>query len=129
MGEVVDLDALVPPSATLKWHDKEITFAPPLVEDMLRIGQAASKLKDAHKLEADALAKALQDLRQLFYKHIPELDGEKLTMNQLLVLVHVVQDMATPPDVKELDARGITVGGDDDSKKKTQDSSDPSLTS
>lgn len=130
MGEVIDLDALVPPSATLKWRGGEITFNPPLVEDMLRIGQAASKIKDAHKLSADELGERLQALRELFYKHIPELKGEMLTMNQLLVLVTVVQDMATPPDVKELEARGITVGGDDDDpKKKKPGSSNPSPTS
>lgn len=115
--EVLDLDALVPPKATVKFNGKEIEVEPPKTGDLLRLGSLGSKMEkitDADDAEVEAL---VTQLTALIYKVIPQLEGAELTTPQLLGLVTLIGKMATPPEAKELEAKGITPAGTADPKE------------
>jgi hypothetical protein len=113
MSDVIDLDALQPKPAIIKFKDKEITLLPPTTGDVLRLGEVSQKLQDITK-EGDSakIEASLEVVTQQVYKIVPDLSGEPLNTQQLLVLIKAISDMAIPPDAKELKARGITVDSD-----------------
>lgn len=116
MGEVIDLDALVPANAILLWKGKQIPFEAPEVEDILVIGNLATQAEVIQDIKSEEAKKVIAEMQAVFWRLIPELNEEPLSLRQLLALVRAVSDMVVPPDAKELAARGITLGGDD--KKK-----------
>lgn len=109
MSETIDLDALVPPSVTIKFSGETIEVKPPKTGDVLRLGTLGQQLGKADELTPDELEKAVQDVTNLIYTVVPELAQKPLNTAQLLALVKIISDMSIPPDSKELSDRGITV--------------------
>lgn len=107
---VVDLDALVPPSVTIKFGGEDIEVKPPRTADVLKLGALGQKLQDVGKLSADEVDSLISELTAQIYACIPELNSKPLNTAQLLKLSQIISDMAVPPDVKELDAKGVTPG-------------------
>lgn len=112
MTDVIDLDALQPKAAIVKFGGKEITLNPPKTGDVLKLGAAAQKLQNVDELTSEEVDEAFDDIRRHIAHIIPDLAGEQLNMQQILVLIKAISDMAIPPDAKELAARGITVDSD-----------------
>lgn len=112
-NKVLDLDALVPESATVKFGNQEITVNPPKTADLLKLGSLGSKLQDLATMSDDEIDKTITALSEHIGKIIPELAGKDLNTKQLLVLVKMVSDMAMPPDAKELESLGITPANTD----------------
>jgi hypothetical protein len=116
MSDVLDLDALAPPTATVRFQEKDITVQPPKTSDLLRLGALGQKLQTADEATDEELDAAIADLTNLIQKMIPELSGVELHTQQLLGLVGLISKMATPPEQKELDKAGITSNGSTDPK-------------
>jgi len=76
----------------------------------------AKKVQNIADLPDTQVEKIIADLTGLIQKIIPELAGTELNTQQILGLVKLISDMATPPDAKELEARGITPAGASDPK-------------
>lgn len=113
----LDLDALVPPTATIKLGGEEITVQPPKTSDLLRLGSLGGKLEGVADAPPEQVEKLVTDLTNLVFSIIPELKGKELNTQQLLGLVELIGKMATPPETKELEAKGITpAGGNTDPK-------------
>lgn len=108
MSDVLDLDALIPPSVTIKFGGNEIEVKPPQVGDVLKLGYLGQKLQDAGSLPDAEIDKLVGDLTGQVNKCIPELAGKPLSTSQLLKLVQIISDMSVPPDAAELKKRGIT---------------------
>lgn len=113
MGDIVDLDALVPPETKIKFAGQEIIINPPKTGDVLAIGQLAQKLTNFANQTEIELDKTTADLVTKLKKVIPELANHELNTQQILKLVAMISDMAIPADAKELAERGITVGNGD----------------
>lgn len=111
MSDVIDLDALQPEAAIIKFNGQEITLNPPKTGDVLRLGQASTKLAALEDLTEEEVDATIERVTKLVYKIIPELKDVVLNTSQLLVLVKAISDMAIPPDAQELKARGIAVDG------------------
>lgn len=108
MSDILDLDALVPPSVVIKFGEKEITVNPPSLADVLKLGSLGQKMQSVGEMaEADA-TKIVGELTDHVYKCIPELNGGALSTVQLLKLIEIITNMSVPPDAKELEARGIS---------------------
>lgn len=107
-SEVLDLDALVPPSVTIKFGGQEIEVKPPKTNEVFRLGFLGQKLSNAQDLNDAELEKIVTDINSLIAKCIPELTGKDLNTTQLLRLVQIISDMATPPDVTQLKDKGVT---------------------
>lgn len=110
MSEIIDLDALVPPSVTVQFNGESILIAPPKTADVFRIGILGQTLQNMGNLTDAELDQCVEDLTAQIFRCVPELLGQNLNTQQLLKLVEALSSMAIPPDVKELDKRGITVG-------------------
>lgn len=118
MSDILDLDALVPPTATIKFGGNEVVVQPPKTADVLALGSLGQKLQDVSALPEAELEKLVADMTGLLQKIIPELAGKELNTQQLLKLMELVSEMAVPPDAKELEKRGITPVGNSDPKDK-----------
>lgn len=116
MSEVLDLDALIPDSVTIKFGGEEIEVLPPKTADVLKLGFLGQKMQDLGDMPDDQVETVLANLTEHVRKCIPQLAGKELNTAQLLKLVEIISAMAVPPDAKELEARGIT----SDTPKKTE---------
>jgi len=114
-SKILDLDALIPDSVSIKFGGETILVQPPKTADVLRLGFLGQKIETAGELADPELEKLVVDLTGQITKIVPELQSKELNIAQLLKLVAMVNDMTIPPDTKELEARGIKVG---DSSKK-----------
>jgi hypothetical protein len=116
MSQPIDLDALQPEAAIIKFNGEEITLNPPKTGDVLTLGQYATKLATLEGLTPDEVNAVIETITQLIYKIVPALNNAPLNTTQLLVLVKAISDMAIPPDAKELLERGISVDSDPKAK-------------
>lgn len=110
MDNLLDLDALVPPAAIVKFEGNEIEVKPPKTGDVLKLGNLATKLQNIDKLDETEILQLVDSLTEVVRRCIPELNDKELNTQQLLKLVEMIGNMATPPDVKELNQRGVSVG-------------------
>lgn len=115
-SEVLDLDALVPQTAKIKFGGNEVEVQPPKTADLLKLGSLGQKVQGIGDMPDAQVEKIIADLTALIQKIIPELAGTELNTQQILGLVKLISDMATPPDAKELEKRGITPAGATDPK-------------
>lgn len=120
MSDVIDLDALIPRSARVKFGDQEITVNPPRVATILRIADFWQTTRLAAAIPEKDLEKALDDLKTEIYKCVPELEGQDLSYPQITTLVEMLTKMSLPPETKELKERNITIGGDEEGDPKDQ---------
>lgn len=112
MSTVIDLDAFSPEGVTVNLNGQEIYLEPPHMSDILRVGVLSNKLRSLGEEELEALEEVYNELGEAIKKCAPALPVETLNIVQLLKLVSILMDMATPKDIKELDAKGITVNTD-----------------
>ncbi len=114
--EIVDLDALVPKSVTIKLGDKDIEIKPPKTADILRLGVLGQEMEKISEMDDAQLEKLVADITAQLVKVIPEIGDYQLNMAQLLKLVQIVSEMGVPPDAKAAREQGVTPN----SPKKTQ---------
>ena len=119
MSDTYDLDALAPKSVTIHLNGEDIQVRPPSTAVMLRMGQLKG-LQNADKLSAEELDKLAVVVNEIIVAAIPELEGKDLGAAQQFKLLEIIGDLTTPPDVKELQKRGITTATGGDGSKKDQ---------
>jgi hypothetical protein len=108
MSQIIDLDALMPEVAIVKYGDKEIKVQPPSVELLLKLSSNAGRFKDADKLSPEELGAVIDAVTDLIYQIIPDLKDVKFNQAQLMALVNLISEMVMPPDSKELAEKGVT---------------------
>lgn len=111
MSDVLDLDALVPQPAVIRFGGNEIQVAPPKTADLLQLGALGQKLQNVDKLTDEQTEKLVGDLEQLVVRMVPQLANQTLNTSQLLGVVKLISEMSIPPDAKELERQGITPSG------------------
>lgn len=116
--EILDLDALVPQTAKIKFGGQEVEVKPPKTADLLKLGSLGQKVQNIADLPDAQVDQIIADLTKLIQKIIPELGETELNTQQILGLVGLISKMATPPENAELEKRGITPAGADDPKGK-----------
>lgn len=117
MVDIIDLDAFSPEPVVIKLQDQEITIKPPTLADVMDLGRLASKLKNTAEMPTDEVTALLQQVNEKIYSLVPELKDKELNVSQLFALISIINKMAVPKDVKELEKQGIKVDGGDGSKK------------
>lgn len=105
---LIDLDALTPPSATIKLNGETIEIAPPSLEDVMLLGSLSQKMSKFQGEDLEKASDAIAALTKQLIKCAPKLEGQKLNTPQLLKMVQVITDISMPPDAKELRDKGIT---------------------
>lgn len=108
MSDVIDLGALIPQAVTVKFGDQEVLVTPPKTADILKLGYLGQKLQDGADLSDEAIDELVEKLDANVKRCIPKFSDKQLNLAQLLKLVDIINDMAMPPDAKELAKRGIT---------------------
>lgn len=110
MGEVIDFNALVPESVTIKIGDppREVIIKPPSTVKVLKIGYLGQKLQNGVDLKEEEVIALVEELTAEIKSHVPELQDLTLNTAQLLMLVKIINDMGVPEDAKELEKRGIS---------------------
>ena len=106
-NSIIDLDALVPASAKIKFGEKIIEIKPPSVVDVMTLGKLGQKLQGEIEAPVEELEQHVTELTGHIYKLVPELGNQPLNTAQLLRLVQIISDMTMPPDATELKKRGI----------------------
>lgn len=110
MTNIIDLDALAPAKVTIKFNGEEIQVDPPTTESVFRLSALAQKLEKADTLPDEEVLTLITSVTEQVHKCIPGLQGKPLNITQLMLLIKIINDMATPPDAQELDKRGISLG-------------------
>ncbi len=110
MGNIVDLDALMPSPVTIKFGGKDIEVQPPKTSDILRLGVYAEALGKIEEMSTEEVTMAINNLNDQIGLCIPELKGINLNMAQMLKVVQIINDMAMPTDVKAMNESGVTAG-------------------
>lgn len=108
MNKTVDLDALLPEPATIRFGGADIEVRPPKTGQVLRLGKLGEKMQDVDKLSEAEVDKLVTEVTTLLSEIIPELTGKDLSTQQLLALLQLVGSMSVPPDAEELKAKGIS---------------------
>lgn len=116
MSDVLDLNALAPEPAKVKFGDDVIEVKPPTTANVLKLGFLGRKLESADTLSDEELNTLIASLTDQVFKCVPALSGKDLSTAQLLKLVELISNMSLPPDAEELKRRNITV----DTGKKAQ---------
>lgn len=93
MAEIIDLNALVPESVTVKISDKEIQIKPPKTAQMFKLGALGQKMQGASDLQPEQLEVLVSDMNDLVVEIAPELDGIELGSAQLLKLIEIISGM------------------------------------
>lgn len=107
-SDLTDLDALVPQPRQIKFNNEIINIQPPKTADVLRLGQLGQKLQNTDTVTPEGLDTLVTEITALVYKCVPELQSAALQTPQLLSLIGIISEMATPPENKELERRGLT---------------------
>jgi hypothetical protein len=109
---IIDLDSVAPPKAIVKFDGKSIELKSPELGKLLEISTLATPLQKANEIAAEQVIDILDRITDKIYEMVPELSGSKLSIQQSLVLVKALQEMAIPQDAKELAAKGIKLDSD-----------------
>jgi hypothetical protein len=113
-SSLIDLDALAPKPAKIKFGGKTIEVQPPKVRHVLRLGFLGQKMQDLADLTDEQADQLIADLENEIKQVIPELAEASFNASQLMELLTLVVSMGMPDQAETLKAKGITV----DSQKK-----------
>ena len=113
-SSLVDLDALAPKPAKIKFGGKVIEVQPPRTRHVLRLGFLGQKMQNLADLTDDQADQIIADLENELKQVVPELAEAQFNASQLMELLTLVVSMGMPEQADALKAKGITV----DSQKK-----------
>lgn len=114
----LDLDTLVKPSKKVKLNGQIIELEAPSLEELVKLAKLGGELQgmDTNNLNADEVSEVIDKLNGGIRELMPALKDVKLNIEQIIAVIEMMVDYATPNDTKELDKRGITMTSD---QKKT----------
>lgn len=113
-SSLIDLDALAPKPAKVKFGGNTIEVQPPRTRHVLRLGFLGQKMQDLASLSNEEADKLVDSLESEIKEVIPELAEATLNASQLMELLTLIVGMGMPDQAENLKAKGITV---DDQKK------------
>lgn len=114
----LDLDTLVKPSKKVKINGNIIELQPPSLEELVKLAKLGGELQgmDTTNLNADEVSDVIDKLNNGIRELMPELNDIKLNIEQIIAVIEMMVDYATPDDQKELEKRGVSMTTD---QKKT----------
>ena len=114
----LDLDTLVKPSKKVKLNGEIIELEPPTLEELVKLAKLGGELQgmDTSNLNADEVSDVIDKLNAGIRDVMPALKDVKLNIEQIIAVIEMMVDYATPNDTKELEKRGVKLDGD---QKKT----------
>lgn len=114
----LDLDTLVKPSKKVKLNGQIIELEAPSLEELVKLAKLGGELQgmDTSNLNADEVSAVIDKLNAGIREVMPALADVKLNIEQIIAVIEMMVDYATPNDTKELQKRGIQLDGD---QKKT----------
>lgn len=120
MGEKIkiNLAELVSEKAELTLPDgKVVEIEPPEVEDFIALAKLQSDAATAEEEgDASGVAELFSKMKAELRNLVPELEGYKLNLPMVMLLVSSLQNMCFPEDAEELEKMGIVLT--DDQKKE-----------
>lgn len=114
----LDLDTLVKPSKKVKLNGEIIELEPPTLEELVKLAKLGGELQgmDTTNLNADEVSTVIDKLNEGIRDVMPALKDVKLNIEQIIAVIEMMVDYATPNDTKELEKRGVKLDGN---QKKT----------
>lgn len=114
----LDLDTLVKPSKKVKINGNIVELQPPSLEKLVKLAKLGGDLQgmDTSNLNADEVSEVIDKLNNGIRELMPELKDIKLNIEQIIAVIEMMVDYATPADTKELEKHGVTMTRD---QKKT----------
>jgi hypothetical protein len=114
----LDLDTLVKPSKKVKLNGSIIELEPPSLEELVKLAKLGGELQgmDTSNLNADEVSNVIDKLNEGIRDVMPALKDVKLNIEQIIAVIEMMVDYATPNDTKELEKHGVKLDGD---QKKT----------
>lgn len=114
----LDLDTLVKPSKKVKLNGNIIELEPPSLEELVKLAKLGGELQgmETTNLNADEVSNVIDKLNGGIRELMPALADVKLNIEQIIAVIEMMVDYATPNDTKELEKRGISMTSD---QKKT----------
>lgn len=114
----LDLDTLVKPSKKVKLNGAIIELEPPSLEELVKLAKLGGELQDmdTENMQADKISEVIDKLNAGIRDVMPALNDVKLNIEQIIAVIEMMVDYATPNDTKELEKRGVKLDGD---QKKT----------
>jgi len=107
MGEVIDLDALVPESRIVKIGGKEIEIPPPKTQQVMELGVLGQSMQGVDPKNVTEVTEMYNKMSDIICKIVPDLSGIDLVPEQVIALFEIITEMATPKNATELAKRGI----------------------
>jgi hypothetical protein len=105
---IIDLDALVPPSTTIKFQGQDIEVPPPSTFDFLKLSTLATDINKVDAHDDAKLQEAINSITVQIHKMIPRIAGTPLSLQQIDTLVAMFTRMSMTPEQTELKEKGIT---------------------
>lgn len=114
----LDLDTLVKPSKKVKIGGNIVELEPPTLEELVKLAKLGGELQgmDTSNLNADEVSEVIEKLNAGIRELMPALNDVKLNIDQIIAVIEMMVDYATPDDTKELEKRGVSMTRD---QKKT----------
>lgn len=116
----LDLDALAPQPANVKFNGQTISVNPPTLEQFVKALKLAQSLKDVDENNLDALQEYYVQAETLIKEVIPELKDKSLNYKQIMALFKLITEQGTPDDdqaLVELQKKGIELDSDGQAPK------------
>lgn len=110
----LDLDVLAKQSKHVKLNGKTIEVRPLEVGELFSLHKLGKDFQNVNTddMDEEKAVQAVEALQGGFERFIPDLKGQKLSLDQMFALLDLVIEMAMPSDVEELEKRGITLSAD-----------------
>lgn len=109
----LDLDTLTRGPKKVKLNGKVIEVSPPDVGELFGLAKMGKKFEQIKagkgKISDKQALDAYDEMKEGFIRLIPELQGMKVTIDQLFALLKLINEMAIPSDVSAMEAQGIKV--------------------
>ncbi len=107
MGEVIDLDALVPESRIVKIGGREIEILPPKTQQVMQLGVLGQSMQGIDPKNVTEVTEMYTKMSEMICTVVPDLAEVALVPEQVLALFEIITDMSTPKNATELAKRGI----------------------
>jgi hypothetical protein len=107
MGEVIDLDALVPKTVVIKFNGQEIEVNPPKLKAYFQLGVYGQRLYNPSILTETEIDDLSKQLDSAIRATIPEIGDAELTGDQAMELANLLVSLGSPQNSPELEKRGL----------------------
>lgn len=110
----LDLDALAGKSEKIKLGGEIIEVKQPSLVQLVKLVSAGNRLQsmDESSITEKEAEEAINLMSEVLIMIVPELKGKHLTIRQMFALFDLIQRLAIPKDLEELEKRGVKLSSD-----------------